>query len=228
MRRLLTTTILAASSAALLTGAGLAQDSTPGVQTGEPEPMTAPDNSFISLSGEVASAGLDSFTLDYGEGLITVEMDDGDFDADAAPLAAGDDVTVYGFVDDDFYEMRTIEASSVYNSDQNTFYYASGADEEDIDMVLYSYPAVVYAGPGVTVSGIVESVDGREFMLDHALGYDIEVDTADMDYNPLDDEGIQQIDVGDRVSVSGEIDEALFDNTELSANSILVLESLND
>jgi len=54
------------------------------------------------------------------------------------------------------------------------------------------------------------------------------IDTAGLDYDPLDDEGLQQIDVGDRVSVSGEIDEALFDNTELSADSIFVLENLND
>ena len=227
MSRLPASTVLSAGAAALLSGTALAQDSTPGVQTGEPDVMAAPDNSWISVSGEDAAAGPDRFTLDYGAGLIAVEMDDYDPGADAAPLAAGDEVTVYGHVDDDFYEMRTIEASSVYNADTNTFHYASPADE-DLDMVLYSYPAVAWAGPGVTVSGIVQSVDGREFVLDHALGYDIEVDTASMDYNPLDDEGVQQIDAGDRVSVSGTIDEGFFDNTELSADSILVLETLDE
>jgi hypothetical protein len=36
----------------------------------------------------------DTFVLDYGDGRITVEMDDGDRDADAYKLISGDRVTV--------------------------------------------------------------------------------------------------------------------------------------
>lgn len=61
--------------------------------------------------------------------LITVEMDDWDWYAEGAALSEGDRVTVYGFIDDDFYELRSIEASSVYVDDFNTFFYASGLDE---------------------------------------------------------------------------------------------------
>lgn len=46
----------------------------------------------------------------YGNGSITVEMDDGDRDADAYSLDEGDNVTVYGMIDDDLFESATIEA----------------------------------------------------------------------------------------------------------------------
>ncbi len=41
-------------------------------------------------------------------------MDDWDDDADAYALLEGDEVTVSGRIDDNLYEIRTIEASRVY------------------------------------------------------------------------------------------------------------------
>lgn len=43
------------------------------------DPFSKSDRSWISLSGVVAATSNDSFVLDYGEGLITVEMDDWDW-----------------------------------------------------------------------------------------------------------------------------------------------------
>ena len=42
-------------------------------------------------------------------------------------------------------------------------------------------------------------------------------------YNPLDDEGYQKIDVGDRVKVTGNIDNDLFEGKELMADSVIKL-----
>ena len=67
------------------------------------DPYTQPDDTWISISGTVDSVSQDLFTLDYGDGTVIVEMDDGDRDADAYKLALGDEVTVYGLVDDDFF-----------------------------------------------------------------------------------------------------------------------------
>lgn len=77
------------------------------------DPYAQPDDTWISISGSVEAVSADAFTLNYGEGVITVEMDDGDRDADAYKLIPGDKVTVSGMIDDDFYETTTIEASSV-------------------------------------------------------------------------------------------------------------------
>jgi hypothetical protein len=147
-------------------------------------------------------------------------MDDFDFDADAAPIEAGDQVTVYGRVDADFYEARTIEAGTVYEADAGTFHYASAADE---DRALYALPAATWNDQTITLTGEVESVDGREFTLDSVAGYPIEVDTASMAMDPTDDQGMVQVDEGDAVSVTGQLDDGLFDNTELSADAIVEL-----
>jgi len=47
------------------------------------DPYTTADDTWISLSGTVESVTTDAFMLDYGEGMVTVEMDDWDADADS-------------------------------------------------------------------------------------------------------------------------------------------------
>lgn len=185
------------------------------------DPMTEPADSWISVSGTVESVSADSFVLDYGEGLMTVEMDDGDRDADGYKLVSGDQVTVTGLIDDDFYEARTIEASSVYVDSINTSFYASSVDEEDVNQVMVDVdtPVVISA---TTVQGEVTAVDAQEFTLDTGLSK-MTVDVDEMAYNPLDDEGYQEIDVGDRVSVTGQIDDDLFESNELDADSVVTL-----
>src|SRR6056297_1683552 len=71
------------------------------------DPYTTADDTWISLSGTVESVTTDAFMLDYGEGMVTVEMDDWDADADAYKVAAGDRVTVNGMVDDDLFDTTT-------------------------------------------------------------------------------------------------------------------------
>ena len=179
MRSTVSTTLFAASLFALPC---LAQES----------PYTQPDDTWISLSGEVASAGAASFILDYGEGVVTVEMDDWDWYGDAYGLLPGD---------------------------VNTFFYASGADEEDYASVvtaIYDYD--------LELTGEVTSISGREFTLDTGARQ-ISVDTIGMPYNPLDELGYQEIDVGDRVTVFGDLDYALFDERELAAETIVTLQA---
>ena len=186
----------------------------------QPEEIMKPDGSWTAISGTVVASGLDDFTVSTGDGVVTVEMDDFDFDADAAPIDAGDEVTVYGRVDADFYEARTIEAGTVYEADTGTFHYASAADE---DRALYALPAATWSADTITLTGEVTNVDGREFTLNHLTGYAVEVDTASMAVDPTDDQGMVQVDEGDTVSVTGGLDDALFDNTELSAQSVVEL-----
>lgn len=185
-------------------------------------PETQPDDSWISLSGTATEALADSFTLDYGEGTVTVEMDELGWDwyDTNFQFIEGDEVTVYGEVDDDLYETATIEASSVYDKTLNTYYYADSVDEGD---GLYTWNLDDDLND-VTIRGTVTSVNGREFTIDRGV-QEMTVDTIAMTYNPVDDEGFQQIDVGDRVSVNGEIDADVFENRELMADWIITLEN---
>jgi len=105
--------------------------------------------------------------VDYGEGTVLVQMDDWDWYGDARGILDGDKVTVYGEIDDDFYETASIEASSVYVESLGTYFYASSDDEESYEgehNYWVSYAPVVVGQ--TTVRGAVTSVMGREFTVD--------------------------------------------------------------
>ncbi len=187
------------------------------------DPKTAPDDSWISVSGTVTDVDPNSFVLDYGEDTITVEMDDGDRDADAYKLVFGDKVTVSGRIDDDLFETRTIEAGSVYVENLNTTFYASPVDDEDYR--VYTSPTIsypVYVSETV-VEGTITGIAGDEEFVLYTGGDGIMVETDALPYDPLDDEGYQQLDIGDRVRVRGWMDNDFLEGRELVARSIVTL-----
>jgi hypothetical protein len=188
-------------------------------------PYAQADATYISLSGTVVTSDADSFELDYGEGIVTVEMDDWDWYGDAYGIIADDDVTVYGYVDDDLFETTSIEASSVWVEDLNTYFYASGADEEGVGegYVYTPYIYTTWYDYDYTVTGKVTSVDGREFTIDTGTR-EISVDTWQLGYNPLDDQGFLKVAKGDRVTVYGDLDLSVFDERELSAEALVKLQ----
>lgn len=178
------------------------------------ELSAAAEAEWVGITGSVVSSVGDSFVLDYGGGNVTVEMDDYDW-YDENALIAGDRVTVTGRMDDDFYTTRTIEASSVYVDKLNTYYYASAADEES---GYYSYPAARYARDDewIGVTGTVISQKEGTVMLDTGPRV-MKVDTGSLEYKP-------KLDVGERVTVFGEMDDSdLFEGRELLASSVITL-----
>jgi uncharacterized protein YdeI (BOF family) len=183
-----------------------------------PNPYAKPDDSWISLSGTVNAVNRDSFTLDYGERTITVEMDDADRQAETYALRMGDKVTVNGLIDDDFFETSKIEASSVYVEKLGRHFFASALDEEDFSTVTYLAPI----DGGIAVHGLVTQVGGGEFTIDNGVR-SVRVDVGDMAYDPLDDDGYQKVEVGDIVRVEGRMDDDFWESRELMANSILTL-----
>ncbi len=187
------------------------------------DPVEQPDESWLTVNGTVVSARPDSFKLDYGEGLVTVEMDDWGWYEEDHLLIEGDQVTVHGRVDAGLFEKRTIEAGSVYVEDLNTYFYANTADEEgDSRLISYVVTVPLDEGSWVNISGIIEDVDGREFTLATGFG-EIQVDTRTMAYNPLDNEGFQRLDRGQAVSVRGRLDNDLFERREIIADTIYSL-----
>jgi uncharacterized protein YdeI (BOF family) len=186
-------------------------------------PYEKPDGSWISLTGTIVEARDNSFQLDYGQGIVTVEMDDWDWYEEGKAFIAGDDVTVYGRVDDDLYETTSIEASSVYVDDLNTFFYASSADEESTPY----YVTTIYADYDLSLTGKITSTNGREFTLDTG-NRKVTVDTDEMPYNPLDDNGFQQLDKNDWVTVSGDVDYDFFGERQLEAESVVTLVDNDD
>ncbi|MDN7123516.1 hypothetical protein [Pseudidiomarina terrestris] len=183
-------------------------------------PYLQPDDTWIQISGTVQSVSADSFVLDYGDGTVTVEMDDGDRDADAYKLLPDDNVTVSGLIDDDFFETTTIEASSVYVESIGTYFYASSIDEEE-RVYTFTVPLVISE---TTLRGTVAEVDAMagEFQLNTGQRM-VTVEVDEMAYNPIDDEGYQQVGLNDVVSVTGHIDTDLFEGRVFEADYVTTL-----
>ncbi|MHA6492859.1 hypothetical protein ACX0MV_06365 [Pseudomonas borbori] len=203
--------LLALSLGSLVATSALAQD-----QQAVQKPYEKANNSWISISGKVTSAAADTFVLDYGNGVITVEMDDWDWYREGYKMLSGDDVVVYGRIDDDIFEVAKIEAQSVYVKGLNSYFRANDADEEDLVFSVNPVAATT------VVQGTVVSIDGRDINVS-AGGSTLSVDTATMPYNPLDKQGYQQIEVGDRISAVGVMEPSFFADRELKADAVTTL-----
>ena len=78
---------------------------------------------------------------------------------------------------------------------------------------------------GVTLTGTVESIVGHEIVVDAAV-FDYKVDVGTLSYNPFDDEGLQHVEVGDRISVTGQFDDSdFFDTPEIDATWLTELQA---
>jgi len=185
---------------------------------GAQNPFAQTDESWITIDGHVVDVMRNQFTLDYGDGIITVEFDDGDRDADAYVLRADDAVTVSGRIDDDFLELATIEAGSVYVKNLDTYFYSSAIDEED----RLSATVEPMGIPRTTLRGIVTAVYDDDFSINTGLR-EITVRVDEMPYDPLDDLGYQKIEIGDYVSVTADPDWGLFEGRVLDAVSVVTI-----
>ena len=144
--------------------------------------------------------------------------------ADGYQLLTGDAVTVTGVIDDDLFETRTIEASSVYVANIDTHFFASAVDEESLPL----RPAYPISMGGSLISGRVADVRGKEdeFVLDTGLK-DVTVRVEKMAYNPLDDIGYQRLEEGDLVRVRGELNYDFLEGREVISSSVITLWSRN-
>lgn len=192
----------------------------------EENPYALPDGTWVSLSGRAIDARADAFTLDYGDGTVLVEMDDWDWYEESGEVLEGDKVTVYGEIDDSFFDTARVEAGSVYVENLGTYFYQpSAADEEgaadELDSWITADPIEV---GDVDVRGEVTGVNDESFTID--TGYrQVTVDTSELGYDPLDEKGFISVDKGDYVSVSAELESDFFDSGQIQADYLVVLEN---
>lgn len=179
----------------------------------------AREGSWINISGRVVSTLPSSFLLDHGRGQLVVEMDDWDWYQEGQLLKPGDEVVVTGRVDKELPGENTLEARSVYAKSLNTYFIASGADEESLRKSSVYRPR----GQGyVDAMGPVIAVDGRSFALGPASA-PLRVDTSLLSENPLDRIGFQQIKAGDDVYVWGDLDTGNGMSREINARGIVTI-----
>jgi uncharacterized protein YdeI (BOF family) len=174
-----------------------------------------PDDSWIALSGVVADTDENGFELRHDKGTVRVETQHWGMQTRAA-LDKGQRVTVYGRLDKDLYERKSIEAESVFVDEKDTVYHASGVDE-DVDgyTVTFSYESVHSDGKWLSVTGTVDGIDGERLELATAAG-PVTVSLDQLKVRPT-------LHKGDRVRVRGDLEQAFFENRAIYADRVVVL-----
>lgn len=180
------------------------------------ERVTAHDESEISLSGKVSGIEQNSFMLDYGAGRVRVDLEDGLewFPPGTPGLTIGEPVTVNGVIDDDMFDTREIEATSIYRQSQQTFLYSDASNQR----FLPAPETRPVDTSWVNLSGTVTGVSGRAFVLDTGVR-EFRINTDTVTQNP-----VARLRPGTRVSVSGQVNgDDIFDHPEIAATQVVVL-----
>ena len=183
---------------------------------------TEENGEWTRTSGVVAEAYPDYFILDSG---LKVEMDDWDEKNEGLKILDDDYVIVYGRIDNDLLEKRTIEASSVYVRSVDTYYYASSDDEEPepiFEGFVYENDEIPN-GVNVVFKGTIQNINKNKLILNTGFRK-VKIDISHMAENPLEVSSKLNIEEGDHIEVYGEIDDHLYKRDELQAKWIISLE----
>lgn len=210
---------------ALLTGSILGMSGQASAET-LAEKVTTPltamqDNAPIVLTGTVGEVRTDEFDLKYGAGEIIVELDRFGWDGNEANyLIPGESVTVSGYIDDDLFEGREIEATNMRLNDSYVYYYTT--DAYPTYYYIYDTDYTLDDGTFVTMKGEVSKISGDEFTVSNSVST-MRVDVSDIGYDPFDDDGLQKIEAGDEVYVYGNADSNFFESKEIMADGVMEL-----
>ncbi|WP_211481053.1 hypothetical protein [Alteromonas confluentis] len=196
-----------------------AQDSTTMTQVST-EPRT-----WITLTGEVVDVDSKFFTLDYGEGTIFVELNNTDLDAQAYEQLEGKDVMVTAQLDDSLFSDERIKAQSVFVDEMETTYLADDVDQHAADMYLSAASALDVDDEEMVLVGTVKSIGKKALQLevgDSTLT--VELDDLD-ELPPLDEDGKLSLMKGERVRVTGEMEEEFFNTFTVEAEGLMKMKS---
>lgn len=179
------------------------------------------EGASVILSGTIERLNDDDFVLDYGEDKVQVNLEDWDWGADIEDrLREGQQVTVSGTVDDDWFEKRELDADNIYVTTDYTYYYI--VDENPAYTAQENERQTQQDGTFLSTRGEVTEVSEDKITVE-SQGNTIQVDLSDLAYDPLDEQGVQRIKQGDRVYVFGDIDENFFEDKTMSAESLITL-----
>ena len=182
------------------------------IQAESLSPYQLQDTADIKLSGRVTQASAHTFTLDYGKGSITVELDDYDSYEEGYNIVKGDQVIVTGKVDADPGQKRTIEASEVYIPAVNLRIEACAIDEEDLEVKAYTQR--LSNGTEVELRGVIKNIESGVCTIQSSKG-EIEVRLSD-----LREHKRENLLLGQAIKVSGVYKNRLLRNDMILAQKV--------
>jgi len=134
------------------------------------KPLTAlKDNAPVVLSGTVGDVRSDEFDLIYETDKITVELDRFGWTGNETNyLIPGESITVSGFIDDDLFEGREIEAYNVRLNDSFVYYYT--ADDYPTYFYIYDENYTLENETLISTKGKVSNINGNKFTVTNNAG----------------------------------------------------------
>lgn len=191
------------------------------------------ENAYVTLTGTASNVTDHHFKLNYGRDTVTVEMEDWDWDMDTnlkRYISEGEKVAVSGQVEDSWFSDREIEADNIYLEDDAMYLYVY-----DVNPAYETYEDNRRAqnmernserfedGSFITSTGKVENTMNGGFEL-RTSGQVISVDTSEMISNPINSGLIEK---GDRVRVSGLVDDDFFTDKEIVADTVTAYDKVD-
>lgn len=176
------------------------------------------DSADITIRGTVEKihAEEEQFLLNTRFGNILVELDDYDEVAEIDWLKVGDNVVVFGNMDEAGFEEKSIDAKAVYVPVLGLYLVAS---DEDENLRLKN---ILKQGndDSVSLNGTVMKIEDELIMLKTKYGA-LSVSTKEMDAKPTQSQQDQSISVGDRIYVEGRVTNDFFNRSEVVADTIV-------
>jgi len=181
--------------------------------------ITAPEDSWISVTGTAVATARGRFRLDHGGDETPVMIDSKRYMKERDRID-NRTVTVYGRLDRDFFDRERLEAAAVFVHDLDLAFYADGVSEEGVRRSLSQPQDGPAPEPGmIGISGRVAATRDDGLTL-RAGGREFKVDTSGV----ADRSAVKEVGRGDMILVYGKLGESrLFDNPAIRARSMTVL-----
>lgn len=166
----------------------------------------------MNLTGTVSSASGEEFTINLGRGSVTVNVGDWEwFTDEAEKVKVGEKVTVTGIVDDGFFTGRKLQARTIYVHDRDSYYRPMDIEDYAYQTWLDTPPP---EGSAVSLTGIVKKVENGGLLLNTGK---TEIQVV------MDKIKAPKVNTGDRIRVSGVLNDDFFEARKMEATRIIVI-----
>ena len=160
----------------------------------------------FTLSGQIVDSVGSNLVLRHEGGVVEVNFSGWPERVPGGPriMAVGDIVTVTGWLDERFMRRGSLDILGVYVEDRRSFFtLGEEASGDGAGLRPSVLPTDTLGREGsASMTGTIVEMRAEGFVL-RAGPADIVVDTRPLFYDPYDDVGVQVLEVGDRVHVTG-------------------------
>ena len=191
----------------------------------QPESRTSESgDTWITLTGEVSAVDSKFFTLDYGDGSIFVELRDTDLDSNAYAKMKGEEVMVTARLDDGMFSSERLVAQSVIVDGMDTVYLAESVNQASADLYLSTASNIEFDDEEMVLVGTVKSI-GKEALQIDVGDTTLTVELDELEDAPVDADGYLTLMKGERVRITGELEDDFFNRFTVEADTLIKMKS---